>query len=54
MAAAKSESEIVQKSNDPRAANAPIANKSESPGRKGRTTTPVSQKIIKKHVACDE
>jgi hypothetical protein len=32
------------------AASAPMANSSESPGRKGVTTRPVSQKITKKRI----
>ena len=50
MAAIKRVIEIVQKSNEPLAAKAPIANKSESPGKNGKTTTPVSQKIIKNKI----
>jgi hypothetical protein len=36
----------VRKSNDPSAVIAPAAKRSESPGKNGVTTSPVSQKII--------
>ena len=34
----------------PKAANVPAANSSESPGRNGVTTSPVSQKMIAKRI----
>lgn len=37
--------------NDPIAANAPAANSSESPGKKGVNTKPVSAKMIKNKIA---
>jgi hypothetical protein len=46
MPAAASTTIEVTRSSDPRAANAPTANSSESPGRNGVTTSPVSQNTI--------
>jgi hypothetical protein len=45
MAAAASSGNRTAGLNVPWAANAPATNSSESPGRKGRSTTPVSMKI---------
>jgi len=36
--------------NDPNAANAPAANRSESPGRNGVKTRPVSKNMITKRI----
>jgi hypothetical protein len=38
---------MVQTSKLPLAAKAPMANSSESPGKNGKITRPVSEKIIK-------
>ena len=47
MAAIVNELVIKIKLRSPLATNAPIKNSSESPGKKGVRTNPVSQKIIK-------
>jgi hypothetical protein len=39
------------KSSEPRAAKEPTAKSKESPGRKGKTTNPVSKKMIRKKMA---
>src|SRR3989344_2361192 len=44
----------IQTLNDPTAANVPAAKMSESPGRKGVTTRPVSQKIMAKRIPYDQ
>ena len=47
MAAAIRERMSTVSDSDPEAAKAPAANSSESPGRNGVTTKPVSQKTIR-------
>src|SRR3990167_2455924 len=50
MAAAPSSTVRRTGLNDPRAANAPAAKRSESPGKNGVKTSPVSQKIVAKRI----
>ncbi len=51
MAAMVSKKKNAQKSNSPVAVNVPAAKSSESPGKKGVTTMPVSRNTIRNKIA---